>query len=182
MAVLSNREARPLRGLLAGAAAGLFAAWTMNQFQTLWSKAAEKIQNRDRSNQQDEHQQQAQSSEDSEDATMKAAGKLATILLGRELTHEEKEKAGPFVHYAFGAFSGAIYGLISEYVPAARLGFGTAFGSALFLVADELSVPALGLSRSPDQYPLSSHLYGLASHFVYGLSTEAVRSGIRRIA
>ncbi len=180
MAGRSNREARPLRGLLAGAAAGLFAAWTMNQFQTLWSKATEKIQNRNPSKQQD--QQQAQNSEDSEDATMKAAGKLASILLGRELTKEEKERAGPVLHYAFGAFSGSAYGLLSEYLPAARLGFGAAFGAALFLIADELSVPALGLSRSPDKYPLSSHLYGLASHLVYGVSTEAVRDGIRRVA
>ena len=182
MADRSNREARPLRGLLAGAAAGLFAAWTMNQFQTLWSKATEKIQNRNRSKQQDEQQRQAQSSEDSEDATMKAASKLASILLGRELTKEETKKAGPAVHYAFGALSGGVYGLLSEYLPAARLGFGTAFGAALFLIADELSVPALGLSRSPDEYPLSSHLYGLASHLVYGVSTEAVRDGIRRVA
>ena len=180
MAGRSNREARPLRGLLAGAAAGLFAAWTMNQFQTLWSKATEKIQNRNPSKQQD--QQQAQNSEDSEDATMKAAGKLAPILIGRELTEDEKRTAGPIVHYCFGTFSGAVYGLLSEYLPAARLGFGSAFGTALFLIADELSVPALGLSKSPDEYSLSSHLYGLASHLVYGLSTEAARSGIRRVA
>jgi uncharacterized membrane protein YagU involved in acid resistance len=113
---------------------------------------------------------------------MKAAGKLASLVFGRELSHEEKKKAGPAVHYAFGAFSGAIYGLLSEYLPAVRLGFGTAFGTALFLLADETAVPALGLSESPRKYPLWSHLYGLASHVVYGVSTEAVRNGIRRAA
>lgn len=181
MANRFKREARPLRGLLAGAAAGLIAAWTMNQFQSLWGKVSEKLQDRN-DEQQNRQKQQAQSSDGNEDATMKAAAKIASLILGRELSHEEKRKAGPVVHYAFGAFSGSVYGLLAEYLPAARLGFGTAFGATLFLIADELSVPALGLSKSPDEYPLSSHLYGLASHFVYGLSTEAVRNGIRRVA
>jgi putative membrane protein len=181
MANRFNREAQPLRGLLAGAAAGLFAAWAMNQFQGLWSKVSEKLQS-SADEQQNRHQEQAQSSGQSEDATMKAAAKIGSFVLGRELSREEKKKAGPVVHYAFGTFSGAIYGLLSEYLPTARLGFGTAFGTALFLIADELSVPALGLSKRPDEYPLSSHLYGLASHFVYGVSTEAIRSGIRRVA
>jgi hypothetical protein len=181
MANRSNREAQPLRGLLAGAAAGLFAAWAMNHFQGLWSKVSEKLQHAN-DEQQNQQQQQPKSSGESEDATMKAAAKIASLFFGRELSREEKKKAGLVVHYAFGAFSGAMYGLVSEYLPVARLGFGTAFGTALFLIADELSVPALGLSKSPGEYPLSSHLYGLASHFVYGVSTEAMRSGIRRVA
>src|SRR5689334_1407111 len=183
MANLSfRRNAHPFPGLLAGAAAGLFAAWTMNRFQSLWSKASDNIQKRDKSEQENQQQQQPQSSEDNEDATMKAAGKLAPAILGRELSHDEKKKAGAAVHYAFGAFSGAIYGLLSEYLPVARVGFGTAFGASLFLLADETAVPALGLSKPPSEYPISSHLYGLASHLVYGLSAEAVRSGIRRVA
>jgi putative membrane protein len=153
----------------------------MSQFQGLWSKVAEEVQSSG-DEQQTQERQQAQSSEESEDATMKAAEKLAPIILGRELTQDEKKKAGPIVHYAFGTFSGAVYGLLSEYLPTARLGFGTVFGTALFLIADELSVPALGLSKPPDKYPVSSHLYGLTSHLVYGLSTEAVRSGIRLVA
>lgn len=82
----------------------------------------------------------------------------------------------------FGSLSGAVYGLLTEYTLAARVGFGAAFGAALFLVADEIAVPALGLSRKPTDYPLSFHLYGLASHLVYGVSTEAMRKGIRLAA
>lgn len=113
---------------------------------------------------------------------MKAAGKLAHNVLGRDLSKDEKKEAGPLVHYAFGTLSGAVYGLLGEYLPLARIGFGTAFGAALFLLADELAVPALGLSGKATEAPLPSHLYALSSHLVYGASAEAVRRGIDKAA
>jgi uncharacterized membrane protein YagU involved in acid resistance len=169
-------DAHPVRGLLAGAAAGLIAAWAMNQFQSGWSKASEKLKSNEQSEASQSEQNQKQA--EPEDATMKAAGKLAHAVLGRDLSKDEKKKAGPLVHYAFGTVSGAMYGLLGEYLPLARVGFGTAFGAVLFLLADELAVPALGLSGKATEAPLSSHLYGLSSHLVYGASAEAVRSGI----
>lgn len=39
-------------------------------------------------------------------------------------------------------------------------------GLKVWLVADEAAVPALGLSGSPTEVPLSKHAYALASHFV----------------
>lgn len=173
-----------MRGLLAGAAGGLLASWIMNQFQAAWSKASEKLQANQENTQSEQKQETKSSNEnnESEDATMKAAGKIAPLVLGRELSHDEKKKGGPIVHYAFGTLSGGVYGLLAEYIPAARLGFGSLFGAVLFLLADEIAVPASGLSAEPTESPLSSHLYGLASHFVYGISTEGVRNGIRRVA
>jgi putative membrane protein len=50
----------------------------------------------------------------------------------------------------------------------------------VWLGADEIGVPALGLSGPPTQYPLSVHLYALASHLVYGFTTELVRRTLRR--
>ena len=41
-------------------------------------------------------------------------------------------------------------------------------------------MPALGLSKWPAEYPVSTHLYGLASHVVYGLTAELLRGAIRR--
>ncbi len=55
---------------------------------------------------------------------------------------------------------------------------GLLFGTALYL--DELAVPVLGLSGKPSEYPLASHLYGLMSHLVYGLSAEVARRGMRQ--
>jgi uncharacterized membrane protein YagU involved in acid resistance len=76
---------------------------------------------------------------------------------------------------------GAVYGAMAEITPRATFGAGLPYGTAVFLGADELTVPALGLSKPPKEYPASTHLYGLASHLVYGLSLEMVRRGVRRL-
>ena len=55
--------------------------------------------------------------------------------------------------------------------------FGSLFGSALFLGADEMAVPAMGLGEAAKS--LSSHLYGWVSHLVYGLTVEFVRRQVR---
>jgi hypothetical protein len=39
----------------------------------------------------------------------------------------------------------------------------------------------VGLAKWPTEYPLSTHVYALASHFVYGLTAEAVRRAVRSI-
>jgi hypothetical protein len=38
----------------------------------------------------------------------------------------------------------------------------------------------LAFGKPPTKIPLSTHLYALASHFVYGAVTEAVRRVIRK--
>jgi uncharacterized membrane protein YagU involved in acid resistance len=56
---------------------------------------------------------------------------------------------------------------------------GLVFGAALFVLADEVAVPAFGLSGKPTEVPVSSHLYGLGAHLVYGISAEIARRGMR---
>jgi uncharacterized membrane protein YagU involved in acid resistance len=158
--------------LLIGLAGGLIAAWTMNQFQTLWTKASEQVSGK--TDPPEQHEQDRVEAE-AEDATMRAADGVSRSLFHRTLTKEEKKKAGPMVHYAFGSAMGALYGAAAEMFPDVTRGFGTGFGAALFAVADEIAVPAFGLSGKPTKAQFSSHLYGLASHLVYGATTEGVR-------
>jgi putative membrane protein len=80
-----------------------------------------------------------------------------------------------------GAVPGGVYGALAEYLPSVRAGFGTAFGVTLFSTADVFGVPAMGLDRWPNQYPLSSWANPLASHLVYGVTTELVRRVVRGI-
>jgi putative membrane protein len=172
---IRTRDAHPLRGLAAGIAGGLVAGWIMNQYQGLVSKAATALKSRENAPGQPQEQPPKQEQGESEDATMKTANRVARVALHRELSKDEKKKAGPVVHYAFAATVGGLYGMAAEYLPAARLGFGTLFGAVLFAAADEVAVPAFGLSKPPTAYPISSHLFGLSSHLVYGAGTEAVR-------
>lgn len=84
------------------------------------------------------------------------------------------------MHYTFGTLQGALYGGITELTGTGEsLVPGLILGTALFTVADEIAVPALGLSRKPTESPISSHLYSLAAHLVYGVSTENTRRGLR---
>ncbi len=154
------------KGVVSGAVAGLVASWTMNQFQSGVSKLQKP-------------QSTGSQPGEGEDATMKAANLGAEKILDRELSTEEKKKTAPFLHYGFGTLMGAIYGAVAEEFPAATSGFGTAYATGVFLVADEGAVPALGLGPRPKEISLSKHAYALASHLVYGLSTESVRRGVR---
>jgi putative membrane protein len=175
---MSQHEREWSKGLLAGMIGGLIGTIVMTQFQYAWTSVSKQLANGG-GNGTRQSGQSEQPKKEKEDATMKAAGKIASIA-GRELSHEQKKKLGPLVHYGFGTLQGAMYGAVTEMagVPGGFLP-SLVFGAALFTAADELAVPALGLSAKPSESPLSSHLYGLAAHVVYGLSTEMARRGLR---
>jgi putative membrane protein len=166
------------KGALAGAIAGLAGAWTMNQFQALLSNATPKKQENEAEAQ--KQQEQASGGEDG-DATQKLAARIGRAVLGRLITKHERDVGGPIVHYAFGCASGALYGAGAELSPLLSRGFGLPLAAALWLAADEAAVPALGLSKSPLDYPLSSHLSALAAHGVYGVTTELARRALRSV-
>ncbi len=159
------RKRKLWKGLVAGSAAGLAGTVAMTQFQNLWSKASEKLKN----NGSEQSSSGNGSGQEDEDATMKAAGKIAEVA-GYHLSKKQEKKAGPIVHYAFGAGMGALYGTVGEVGPRKLrrhdLLSGAGLGGVLFIGADEIAVPALGLSKKPTEAPLSSHVYALVSHLV----------------
>ncbi len=160
------------KGAVAGAAGGLVASWVMNQFQTASSKAAELVTGED-------GESSGHGQDTGNDATVKTASAISENVAGRGLTDSEKRVAGPAVHYAFGSTMGALYGLAAELMPKASAGRGVPFGAALWFGADEVAVPALGLSGSPLCTPMSTHASALAAHVVYGLTTDTVRRAVR---
>ncbi len=165
-----------VRGILAGVAGGLAASWVMNEFSgTLGKKLSNAVET-------PADKQQLQQQSDGEDATMKAADRIVeTVTGGRHLSHEQREVGGPIVHYSMGALMGGLYGGLSEYCDATRAGFGTTFGGILFATADVFGVPAMKFGPWPTQYPVSSLANPLASHLVYGTTTELVRRSVRSI-
>jgi hypothetical protein len=150
----------------------------MNQFQDLLSKGMRRRQENGAEAQ--KQQEQASAAEDG-DATQKLAARIIRGVLGRAITKHEMDVGGPIVHYAFGCASGALYGAAAELSPLLSRGFGLPLAAALWLAADEAAVPALGLSKSPLNYPLSSHLSALAAHGVYGVTTELGRRTLRGV-
>ena len=126
--------------------------------------------------------QQTPSEEDGpeEPATVKTASAISEGVFGHNLTVKEKEIAGPLVHYAVGTSAGAVYGVAAEYEPKVTTLAGIPFGAAFWMVVDEGALPLLGLTKGPNAYPISTHAYALASHLVFGLTAEVVRSTVRR--
>jgi putative membrane protein len=158
-----------LKGAVAGLVGGLAASFVMNQYQALVMKLTEgnKVPG-------------SQSSED-EPATVKVGEKVSQMLFGHELTEFEKKAADPIVHYAMGGISGMFYGALAEVAPRSSAGLGLPFGTGVWAILDEVMVPALGLSKSSLEFPLSNHAYSLSSHLVYGLTTDVVRKGVRKL-
>jgi putative membrane protein len=171
------------KGLVSGLAGGLAATIVMSQFQNGWEKASKALQ-AEKNGGSGKSKSQSNKKEEKEDATMKAAGKVAS-LAGHPLSLAEEKKSSPFIHYGFGTAMGALYGLMHEVAPKPMRSLnpvlaGVGYGGALFVGADEIAVPALGLAPSPKKTPMSQHVYGLASHVVYGVTGEMVRRTVRK--
>jgi putative membrane protein len=153
------------KGVVAGLAGGIVAAWTMNEFQAALSKLT-------RGNGRSSPPQ-------GDDATVKAASALSESIADHTLSEDEKRIGGPIIHYVFGTAMGALYGAVVEVAPAAKRAWGLPFGAALWLGADEIAVPATGLSGPPTDSPVSTHASALAAHLVYGATADAVRRLVR---
>ncbi|CAN5454321.1 hypothetical protein BH20VER3_BH20VER3_14800 [soil metagenome] len=159
-----------MKGLLAGLAGGLLASFLMEQFQSAWSAAAEAMQS-----------SKKRGGRKPDPATVKAANLISEKITGRKVPGDYKPLAGEAVHYGMGATSAAVYGVMAEVAPLVTLGDGMGFGTGVWLLADEVAVPAAGLSKPPREIPLTTHIYALASHLVYGWITETVRRAVRRV-
>jgi uncharacterized membrane protein YagU involved in acid resistance len=148
---------RLLRSTVIGIAAGLAASWIMDRFQAAISAAS------------------PDDGDEDKPATVKTADAVSNTVADKPVPGEYEAEAGSAVHYGFGAFLGGLYGALGETLPRVRAGFGTAYGAAVAIVADEMLVPTAGLAPPPQDVPMQTHAYGLASHLVFGLALEGSR-------
>ena len=175
-----------LRGLIVGVTAGITATLVMDQFQKLAATTHDAIDKKVKQAEGEsewaiahEHAQQRYQQEHKEGSTEIVARKLAEAV-GTTIPPDKKKQAGQAVHYAFGTLMGAFYGVAAELLPQTTTGGGTAFGTLLFLGADEVAVPAFKLSPPLKLAQAPDHLQYWAAHVVYGGSLELFRSLLRR--
>ena len=147
----------------AGVASGLLAAWIMER----WQAGATPLLTT--------YQEKAGVRAPRGDATAKVADHVSELIHGAPVPDEGKSGAGRAVHYAFGAALGCGYALVAERWSGVTAGFGSGFGLFIDLVFDEALVPALKLSQPDTAYPASSHVYGVASHLIFGVALEGAR-------
>lgn len=161
-----------LGSAISGAIGGLIAAEVMSPFSATLQKISHARRHA-------EGQKAQEGDGEGASPTLKTAKGISRGAFGHELSREERQLAGPAVHYAFGTMMGALYGGLVPLVPEVTLGRGVLFGATLWLTADEAALPLLGLSAAPTRYPASRHASALGSHIVYGLTTDLVRRIIR---
>jgi hypothetical protein len=107
-----------------------------------------------------------------QDAAVRAGTSVYKAISGHHPPHDQQRRLGSAAHYAFSASLGLMYGLLQDRAPWIGAGRGSLYGAAVWIVADEGIVPALGLSRGPRSLGRSLLLYGLAGHLVYGVALD----------
>jgi putative membrane protein len=121
-----------------------------------------------------------QRGQQSEPATMVATAKASRALTGATPTKRQRWWGGVGLHYAFGAGVGAAYGALAERAPAVTRAAGLPYGVVVWLAAENVMAPAMGVSPPPTQSSPRLHLHALAAHLAFGLATESVRRCLRR--
>ncbi len=182
-------ESSVWKGLAAGFVGGLAASVVMNQFQARLGKlivggekshGAQSLQEGSPQHGIGRELQKRGRDAAQDDAAERLANAISVSVFDQELTKSGKDAGGTALHYAYGISMGAAYGAAAELLPISTIGVGLPYGALIWIAADEGVVPALGLSKTSAEYPLSIHAYALSSHLVYGLTTEIVRGVVRR--
>ena len=106
-----------------------------------------------------------------------AAQKIA----GRNLSTQQQEIASEAIHWGFGAVTGAAYGALAEYYPAATGKDGANFGMTLMALTHEGALPAMGLSAQPQDQTTREKSSEMTTHIIFGIVTETVRRYIRKM-
>lgn len=170
---LACRQDALWKGALAGAIGGLAGSGAMKLSQRALSQSAH-------DGSPISPQQFRDDRPPSADPTVKVAAEAAKKIVRKPLSPVAGRRGGVFVHYAFGAGVGALYGAVAELAPATSYAAGAPLGAALWVAADLGATPALGLSKPPGRVPVKRHIQMLGMHLLYGLATDGVRRCLRR--
>jgi uncharacterized membrane protein YagU involved in acid resistance len=110
-----------------------------------------------------------------QDATVKVGTTVYRAVASEEPDRRTQQWLGTGAHLSFGAGAGCAYALLAPRLPVLTRGYGVLYGTLVWALADEGLIPALGLSRRPQDMRPGVHVYALLGHFVYGATLEAVR-------
>ncbi len=106
---------------------------------------------------------------------------LADKLSGGQLSGTQRAVAAEAIHWGFGALTGAAYGALAEFYPAATAKEGASFGLTLAALTHESALPAMGLSAEPGQKAQREQTSEMITHVIFGVVTEVVRSLTRKM-
>jgi len=170
--------------LLTGICAGVAAGFVMNQFSRAVTAATRGREGSGAAPGADRVGRGAQppqaKTRADDDAAVKVGAAAYELATAKRPSPSKKTQLGVAAHYAFSAALGAMYAVSRERTPMISAGHGALYGAAVWAIADETVMPALGLSRSPRELGPGVLVYGLAAHLVYGISLETACANWRR--
>jgi uncharacterized membrane protein YagU involved in acid resistance len=173
-------SAIPRGSLVAGAIGGLAGTVAMSLFEITWSslasppRPARRLEHAGRG---PRHaaQSEPRSHEKPRSTSEQLIDTISHKLLDHEPTQPQREYLGSAFHYAFGAAAGTIYAALAPRYPKLTAARGALYGLLVWLLADELLVPALRIADPPWRSPLRLHLYSIGAHLAYGLGLDSTR-------
>jgi putative membrane protein len=106
---------------------------------------------------------------------------LSERIAGHPLDPTTEYIATETIHWGFGAAAGAFYGALAEFYPTVTKKEGANFGLTLMALTHEGVLPAMSLSAPPERQSEREQSSEAATHLIYGVVAERVRSIVRDI-
>lgn len=165
-----NRKQSLVADAIAGMIAGAAATWLMDKATTaLYQREGKAVRRRE---------DQARGGKTAYGVAAEKVARLAN----KQLSDSERSRYGNVIHWTLGVSAGALYGILRPRVSAASKGHGLFFGTAFFLIMDEVVTPGLGLTPGPKAFPWQTHARGLAGHLLFGTVVDTALETIERTA
>jgi putative membrane protein len=101
---------------------------------------------------------------------------MAEKIAGHSLDEDTRETAAEAIHWGFGIAAGAAYGAAAEFFPMVADKGGATFGLTLMALTHDSALPAMGLSAELQDQTPREHTSEAASHVIFGVVAERVRS------
>jgi putative membrane protein len=167
-----------LKGIIAGAIGGAAGTWAMSEAQRGWTRLVDGQPPESAAGKHDARDWQERS--EGQNSNEIAAQVVARTVMGRRLDRDELAVGAALMHYTFGTAMGVLYGAYAG--KKSHAGTGMAFGLAVWLFADEIAMPLLGLSDSTLRRPPEKHAQSAMSHIVFGVATELTRHAVEQLS
>ncbi len=95
--------------------------------------------------------------------------KVATGLFGTSLSGGARRTAGMAMHFLYGSFWGAVYGLIQSSLRLPPAPHGLLYGLVVWLIGPATLVPAMHIMPPPQKQGVRKALMVVGFHVAYGL-------------
>lgn len=113
--------------------------------------------------------------------TERVAERLASQVFHTEISKETRQALGVGIHWAYGAFWGALSAQIQMTVRPPAVPYGVALGILVWAVGPGRLAPALGLYARPASPGVIRRLLAISLHILYGVSTAVTVDRFRAV-